>query len=746
MKTNIALLYCSIALLSCEVAEKKSEDDTIAPAFPTAEGFGMYTKGGRGGEVFIVTNLDDYAADEEIIDGSLRQAVESEGSRTVVFEVGGTIALKRDLKIMNPFITIAGQTAVGDGICLKDYPLVVEADEVIIRYLRTRVGEAARGEVDALGVNRNRNLIIDHVSASWSTDENLSSYSELATIQWSIISEGLMHSYHPKGPHSMGSIIDAKFGGVSLHHNLYAHNNARNPLVQNKGEAPGAIIEIEKNVIYNWGEKPSYTSSPGRARINLRNNYYKPGPSTQHKLRNFAFENYNRYTNLYVQDNFHTENRGASLDNFLLVSNRDSVQHDFSPKDEPYVMFPYTAEEPETVYGSVLKSAGANRPRRDGIDTRIISEVRTGTGRIINSPQEVMGYPTYVGGNAPLDTDRDGMPDAFETQHQLSPQNYDDHRLDADADGYTNLEEYLNGTDPNRLDLPHFSHDAFLEVLERLDSTNLEDQKLVEAQLEEEQRAFANRAIPDYSVKLVPILGDSILELQIGDQSPVQFNKIPAGTFMMGSPTDEPGREDWEQLHQVTISKSFYMATVEASNAFIEQVTGEEYPPDNTLPAYISWYDAQWVCDILSKKTGRTFRLPTEAEWEYACRAGTTTAYFTGESIDLEYANHNIGPDHEKTLRPVSQGKSNPWGLKNMPGNQFEWCSDWKGEYPEGPVTDPRGGIKEGSAGFDGLYRKIMRGGNYGSSKEYIRSAYRYDYTRDVRYGFRLVMDFDGDN
>ena len=254
----------------CLCASVSAQPQT--PAFPEAQGFGAFTKGGRGGEVFIVTTTEDYGVGEPVIKGSLREAVEAAMPRTVIFEVCGIIELKRPLVIEDPYITIAGQTAPGDGICLKDYSFSVWADEAIIRYLRVRLGDVHRLESDAIDIGSvidnsgqladipSSNVIVDHCSAGWATDEIFTIGSERTTVQWSIISECLYKSFHPKGGHSMGSVIRGSHGGISLLHNIYVHNNSRNPKLGSDGVSPGAVFDVRNNIFYDWGLMPGYSN------------------------------------------------------------------------------------------------------------------------------------------------------------------------------------------------------------------------------------------------------------------------------------------------------------------------------------------------------------------------------------------------------------------------------------------------------------------------------------------------------
>lgn len=269
------VILFSAAILCMNFMPAMSQEDSLL-AFPTAEGYGKYTVGGRGGRVIEVTNLNDSG------EGSLRAAIDASGPRTVVFRVSGTIDLKSALKIKNPYITIAGQTAPGQGICIKRYPLNISADEVIIRHIRVRLGDETGDDSDAIFCRYQKNIILDHVSASWSIDETMSIYCcENVTIQWCMISESLYNSNHIKGAHGFGGIWGSNYS--TYHHNLIAHHSSRNP----RFASGSGYNDYRNNVIYNWGYNSCYGGEKNEDdpnynffEINMVANYYKPGPAT----------------------------------------------------------------------------------------------------------------------------------------------------------------------------------------------------------------------------------------------------------------------------------------------------------------------------------------------------------------------------------------------------------------------------------------------------------------------------------
>jgi len=407
-------------------------------AFPGAEGAGALSRGGRGGQVLIVTTLDDYKRGEKPIAGSLRAAVETPGPRTIVFEVGGAIELKSSLRVSEPFVTIAGQTAPGDGICLKHFDLNVrDTHDVVIRHLRVRPGDVSRKELDGLSVYQSKDVVIDHCSVSWSIDETLSVTGEgcgNVSIQWCFITESLNNSVHSKVTHGYGSLIRTD-GDISFHHNLYAHHQTRCPRPGTYGQPRGILLDFRNNTIYDWISPAGY-SAEDKASLNYVGNYLKPGPSTRDRKNIFKIGG--AETRMFVADN---KLEGREVDDpWLLIANAKSEHR----ANKPFEIAPIETDTPEVAYRRILDEAGATLPRRDAVDLRVVKQVREGTGRVIDSQADVGGWPKYETGKPLPDADRDGMADAWEAQHGLNPRDASDAHQDRDGDGYTNLEEFLN--------------------------------------------------------------------------------------------------------------------------------------------------------------------------------------------------------------------------------------------------------------------------------------------------------------
>lgn len=432
-------------------------------AFPGAEGGGRFTSGGRGGKVIEVTTLNDNTTI-----GTLRYAVNQSGARTIVFRVSGTIILNSELHITKDSITIAGQTAPGDGICIRKYPLRISANQVIVRYLRFRLGNESGGESDALngysGTNyAKKNIIIDHCSSSWSQDETMTFYGyDSLTVQWSIISESMYNSSHPKGPHGYGGI----WGGTNstYHHNLIAHHTSRTPRFSGKGTTVECLnLDFRNNVIYNWGFNNVYGGEAST--VNIVGNYYKYGPATSNSVKSRIVQPLDGVAQWYVAGNY--------VDGFPNVTsdNWSGVAKDKATPTQSLVPFPFSSvatDSPHIAYEKILAGAGASLPKRDTIDSRIIFEVKNRTAvfggktypkdrnldttkfyGIIDSQEDVGGWPMLNSIDASIDIDHDGMPDSWENTHGLNANDPVDRNI-IGIHGFTKLEEYLNemGTAP----------------------------------------------------------------------------------------------------------------------------------------------------------------------------------------------------------------------------------------------------------------------------------------------------------
>lgn len=414
---------------------------TPIPAFPGAEGYGMYTTGGRGGEVYEVTNLNDSGP------GSLRDAV-SGSNRTIVFRVGGTIQLQSLLPITGSNLTIAGQTAPGDGIAVVGYPVHIRADNIIMRYMRFRLGDVNNFEADAGYAGSRKNLIIDHCTFTWGVDEVFSIYpNENVTVQWSLFGEALDNSVHSKGRHGLGGIWGS---GASYHHNLIMSNNDRNPRFMSYAGPPypaDRVLDFRNNVIYNWNLH-SITYGHG-LNFNVVNNYLKWGPDTRADKKSVILAAI-RDSTYHLQGNYVDDAPTVTADNSLgiLYPSAGVINLTASPTEIPrtpgYPATTIATDDAVTAYSRVLDQVGATLPKRDASDARMIASARNRTGTIIDSQSEVGGYPVLVGGVAPVDSDHDGMPDAWEIANGLDPFDPDDRNDDMTGDGYTNLEKYLN--------------------------------------------------------------------------------------------------------------------------------------------------------------------------------------------------------------------------------------------------------------------------------------------------------------
>jgi len=433
----------AIGALVAAVSAACPTSGAAIPAFPGAEGFGSAATGGRGGRVYEVTTLNDSGP------GSLRDAV-SEGNRFVVFRVAGTIELKTAIVVKQPNITVAGQTAPGDGICLRNASFAVASHDVVVRYLRSRLGDVRGKEDDAMGMLHGcRDVVFDHCSATWSIDECLSLSGDDAdvTVQWCLIGEALNNSKHAKGPHGYGSLSRAN-GGVSWHHNLWLHNSSRNPrLGDNYGKGPSPTFDVRNNVIYDFGGTCSGLTQ-GILKVNYVGNYIRPGPSS--KARTPITVGGPSDMLFFIRDNILEGNDEMTADNSRFFSPVEiNGKRQVRTVDQPFGVPAVKTVSAKDAYEAVLATVGASLPVRDPVDRRLINDVRTRGGKIIDSQAQVGGWPGLKSAAPPIDSDHDGMPDEWETRHGLNPRDPSDANADPDKDGYTNLEEYLNGTDPH---------------------------------------------------------------------------------------------------------------------------------------------------------------------------------------------------------------------------------------------------------------------------------------------------------
>ena len=410
-------------------------------AFPGAEGFGRFATGGRSGKVIIVTNLNDDGP------GSLRDAIQKKMPRIIVFAISGTIALSSPLDINNGDVTIAGQSALGDGICIRNYTVNVKADNVIIRFIRFRLGDEKRYEGDALsGTRGKQNIIIDHCSMSWSTDECASFYrNKNFTMQWCIISESLNHSIHSKGDHGYGGIWGGE--GATFHHNLIASHKSRLPRFSGSASTrngPDELVDFRNNVVYNWMDNSAYGGERGK--YDFVNNYFKPGPATKHAGQ--ILNPWSPYGQFYLSGNFLFGNEDVTTDNRegIKADDLDSVV-----VNAVFAVAPVETQSAGACFKDILANAGASF-RRDPVDQRIVEEVKNGnslSGKnkngIIDSQKDVGGWPELKSLPAPADGDHDGMPDTWEKANSLNISDASDAGRKGLSNEYDNIEVYLNG-------------------------------------------------------------------------------------------------------------------------------------------------------------------------------------------------------------------------------------------------------------------------------------------------------------
>lgn len=444
----------------------------LVAACQNIDGGGASVTGGDNGAIYRISRLDDESdpGTGRPAPGTLRYAVSQSEARRIIFMVSGTIHLKSELRIKSGNLTIDGQSAPGDGICIADYPLVINASNVIVRFIRVRLGDVSNTEFDAISVNNAKGVVLDHLSCSWSVDECVSCYgNENFTMQYCIISESLKNSVHGKGSHGYGGIWGGK--NASFHHNLLAHHDSRNPRFDHDyvdKQFAGPIDHVN-NVIYNWGGNSAYggegtSKGAGGRHINMVANYYKPGPATpssrktrivdptiscgtcaEHPGGNIVPGKF------YLMNNYMEGSAEVTSDNWKGATQTGTNVKSTTRWTDGLTLLKHqqTAQE---AYETVLAKAGCSLSR-DAVDTRIVKEVREGsftyTGSngskngLIDTQSDVGGWPELNTQTRPKDTDMDMIPDEWETQFGLNPNNPEDARKTTLVTGHTNLDVYL---------------------------------------------------------------------------------------------------------------------------------------------------------------------------------------------------------------------------------------------------------------------------------------------------------------
>ena len=449
---NIRMIIALVAVFLGMIVQTSAQQ----LAFPTAEGHGRYTTGGRAGTLYIVSNLNDSGT------GSLRAAVEASGKRVVVFSVSGTIKLASQLTISKGDITILGQTAPGDGICIANYTVQLSASNIVIRYIRFRPGSLQTTEYDASWGRNNSDIIFDHCSFSWGNDEQASFYdNKNFTMQYCIIAESFYASTHPKGNHGFGGIWGGM--GATFHHNLIANHTSRTPRFcgarYHLATASTEIVDFRNNVIFNWGYNNVYGGESGN--FNMVNNYYKPGPATSSGKVKYRIVNPsdtksagNPISKWYITGNYVSGNTAVTADNWNGGVQQDDATITLAELKltSPVAAAGITTQTAADAYTKVLASAGASL-KRDAADSRVVAAVSSGTcsyggvygatSGIIDNETQVGGHPALTTYNTITDADKDGMDDVWEKAQGTKVGTKDD-AADADGDGYTNIEEYAN--------------------------------------------------------------------------------------------------------------------------------------------------------------------------------------------------------------------------------------------------------------------------------------------------------------
>jgi hypothetical protein len=552
------VLYIGILVLLSGILNLYSQD---VPAFPGAEGYGKYVTGGRGGRVIYVTHIRDNTDKfGKGYKGSLRAALQTPGSDpiTVVFKCGGVISPMGSLNCSRSNITIAGQTALGNGICIRNYGINFSGNNIIVRHMRFRVGDAIQQNDPALTFSNGKKAIIDHCSFSWSVEENVNITDvDSVTLQWCINSESLYYSIHVKGNRAYA----AQWGGehASYHHNLLAHHNSRMPRQNgNTSNDYQLTWDYRNNVHYNWGNSEAFygggiEQSGGYCHSNLVNNYYKPGPATTTSKSSQYFcapsggrpavvgagnEYLYGYGLWYLNGNVMYDNPEKTSDNWTGLFG--PVEH-HSP--DSFDAAPVITTSAETAYEQVLAGAGATKPRRDTIDARIVREVIAGNatfGGLFGSSSGIIDshadtkpadapaswdawemYAEVDSLEAPEDTDRDGIPDWWEDANGLAYDDPEDGKAPAlNNSGYTNLEEYLNSGDVGKSGPTLFAETELFPILSVYPNP-LDESFIIHSLLEPEE------------IEIYDMMGWKVADQQVSGRRECSMASLPDGAYII---------------------------------------------------------------------------------------------------------------------------------------------------------------------------------------------------------------------
>ena len=477
----LPILFWSVCALLCfgcsgNDPQPKPEDpqldkypELVSACADWKSGGGASSVGGsQSTAVYKVSSLDDIDPYKPV-PGTFRYAMNQTGPRVIVFTVGGTIHLNAPLEVLNGNVTVLGQTAPGQGICIADYPIIIKkTHDITLRYIRCRLGnnslaKDADTDYDALSVNDSRNIMIDHCSFSWSVDECVSCYgNENFTLQYCFVTESLRDAGHVKGAHGYGGIWGGK--NATFHHNLLAHHDSRNPRFDHDYVDKNHIgpIDFVNNVVYDWGGNSAYggegsTKGGGGRHVNFVNNYFKPGPSTKSGVKARLLNPTTKCTNctdacggsvepgkFYLTGNTMYGSSAVSSDNWQGVYPDESSklsQCKASSRWTDGLTALSNEQTADAAYETVLAKAGCSLSR-DAVDTRIVNEVKNASGKLIDKPSDVGGWPELDTASAIVDTDKDGIPDEWEEKYGLDPNNIMDATKITLVTGYTNIEVY----------------------------------------------------------------------------------------------------------------------------------------------------------------------------------------------------------------------------------------------------------------------------------------------------------------